>query len=78
MKESHRAGGLDFEEFKSGIKTFPGAANVNLTLDDFEVITDAGALLGPGLSVEKLSVLLCRKHLCPTPLSYISLDGSCV
>jgi len=58
MHESHRAGGLDFEEFKSGIKTFPGAANVNLTHDDFEVITDAGALLGPGLSVEKSPIVL--------------------
>ena len=39
------AKGLDYEEFRTAIKTFPGASNVNLTQEEYEIITDGGALL---------------------------------
>ena len=34
------AKGLDYEEFRTAIKTFPGASNVNLTQEEYEIITD--------------------------------------
>ena len=42
--------GIDFEAFKIGLKHLPprrGGAAIHITEDDFAVITDQGALLGP-------------------------------
>lgn len=41
------SGGLDFEEFRTGIRTFPGCANVNLTEEDFDIVTGNGEFCGP-------------------------------
>jgi hypothetical protein len=39
------SGGLNFDEFRAGIKTLPGCHNVHVTLDDFELITEHGRWL---------------------------------
>ena len=44
LAQTH-AKGLNYEEFRTAIKTFPGASNVNLTHEEYEIITDGGALL---------------------------------
>ena len=42
------SGGLDFDEMQQGIRRLPGGAEVHITRDDFDVISQHGELLGPG------------------------------
>lgn len=36
------AGGLNFEEFKDGLKSLPGIGRIHLTEDDFDTVTEQG------------------------------------
>ena len=40
------SGGLDFGEFKDGIRRLPGISRIHMTEDDFEIITENGKHLG--------------------------------
>jgi len=42
------SGGLNFDEFREGIKTLPGAHSIHLTRDDFDMLTENGKHLNNG------------------------------
>ena len=40
--DADKSGGLNFEEFKRGIKNLPGVPSLHLTAHDYDHLTDYG------------------------------------